>query len=77
MREKKSFELPPKNDNMCRVFAYLTITRGVDKDVLQAFANQNMIYESADYHNTVFIGYDRNGVPRHAHKRGFALDNEG
>lgn len=29
-----------------------------------------MIYESADYHNAVFVGYDRNGVPRHAHKRG-------
>ena len=55
---------------MRRAFAYLTITRGVDKDVLQAFADRNMIYESADYHNAVFIGYDRNGVPRHAHKRG-------
>lgn len=70
VKEKKPFELPPKNDNMRRAFAYLTITRGVDKDVLQAFAGRNMVYESADYHNAVFIGYDRNGVPRHAHKRG-------
>ncbi len=70
VKEKKPFELPPKNDNMRRAFAYLTITRGVDKDVLQAFADRNMVYESADYHNAVFIGYDRNGVPRHAHKRG-------
>lgn len=70
VKEKKPFELPPKNDNMRRAFAYLTKTRGVDKDVLQAFADRNMIYESADYHNAVFIGYDRNGIPRHAHKRG-------
>lgn len=70
VKEKKPFELPPKNDNMRRAFAYLTITRGVDKDVLQAFADRNMVYESADYHNAVFIGYDKNGVPRHAHKRG-------
>lgn len=70
VKEKKPFELPPKNDNMRRAFAYLTITRGVDKDVLQAFAGRNMVHESADYHNAVFIGYDRNGVPRHAHKRG-------
>lgn len=70
VKEKKPFELPPKNDNMRRAFAYLTKNRGVDKDVLQAFADRNMIYESADYHNAVFIGYDRNGVPRHAHKRG-------
>ena len=70
VKERKPFELPPKNDNMRRAFAYLTKTRGVDKDVLQAFADRNMIYESADYHNAVFIGYDRNGIPRHAHKRG-------
>ena len=29
-----------------------------------------MIYESADYHNAVFVGYDMDGIPRHAHKRG-------
>ena len=29
-----------------------------------------MIYESADYHNVVFVGFDADGVPRHAHKRG-------
>ena len=29
-----------------------------------------MIYEDAKYHNAVFVGYDSNGVPRHAHKRG-------
>ena len=34
------------------------------------FADRNMIYESADYHNAVFVGYDGNGIPRHAHKRG-------
>lgn len=75
VKEKKPFELPPKNDNMRRAFAYLTITRGVDKDVLQAFADRNIVYESADYHNVVFIGYDRNGVPRHAHKRGTGKAN--
>ena len=29
-----------------------------------------MIYESADYHNAVSGGFDTDGVPRHAHKRG-------
>ena len=29
-----------------------------------------MIYESADYHNAVFVGFDKNGIARHAHKRG-------
>ena len=31
------FELPPANDNMRRVFAYLLSKRGIDKDVLYAF----------------------------------------
>lgn len=70
VKEKKPFELPTPNNNMRRAFAYLTITRGIDKEVVQAFADRNMIYESADYHNAVFVGYDGNGIPRHAHKRG-------
>lgn len=69
-KEKKPFELPPKNDNMRRAFAYLTITRGIDKDIVQAFADKKMIYESEKHHNVVFVGYDKNGVARHAHKRG-------
>ena len=64
------FELPPANDNMRRVYAYLLNRRGIDRDVLYAFVHKGMIYESAQYHNAVFIGFDKNGIPRHAHKRG-------
>ncbi|MCI8332695.1 MAG: DUF3991 domain-containing protein [Clostridiales bacterium] len=70
IKECKPFELPPQNDNMRRVYAYLTVTRKIDSEVLKSFADRNMIYESADYHNAVFVGYDTDGVPRHAHKRG-------
>lgn len=34
-----------------------------------------MIYESANYHNAVFVGYDSSGKPRHAHKRGTVTSN--
>lgn len=67
---KKPFELPPQNDNMRRVYAYLLNRRGIDREVLSAFVYERMIYESADYHNAVFVGYDEKGVARHAHKRG-------
>lgn len=70
MKESKPFELPPKNDNMRRVYGYLINRRGIDREVLAAFIHKGMIYESADYHNAVFVGFDRDGVPRHAHKRG-------
>ena len=69
-KEEKPFVLPPKNDNMRRVFAYLLNRRGIDQEVLYAFVHKGMIYESADYHNAVFVGFDSNGKPKHAHKRG-------
>ena len=75
VKEMKPFELPAPNNNMRRAFAYLNITRGIDKDVLQAFIHRKMIYESAYYHNAVFVGYDRNNIPRHAHKRGTATSS--
>lgn len=70
VKETQPFELPPKNDNMRRAYAYLLNRRGIDKDVLNVFAYRQMIYESEKYHNVVFVGYDKSGVPRHASMRG-------
>lgn len=69
-RKQKPFKLPERNDRMSRVYSYLLFTRGVDKEVLYAFVRKKMIYESAKYHNAVFIGYDSDGNPCHAHLRG-------
>ena len=74
-RERKPFDLPPRNDRMSRVFSYLLLTREIDKDVLFEFVRKKMIYESAYYHNAVFVGYDSSGKPRHAHKRGTVTSN--
>ena len=71
-RAEKHFELPLKNNNMRRVYAYLLKQRGIDKDVLNAFVHKGLIYESANYHNAVFVGIDKDGNARHAHKRGTA-----
>ena len=62
--------MPLRNDNMRRVYAYLLQQRGLSRDVVNAFAHKQMIYESLPHHNAVFVGYDTEGVPRHAHKRG-------
>lgn len=74
-KSHKPFELPPRNDRMSRVFSYLLLTRGIDKDVLYEFVRKKMIYESSDFHNAVFVGYDSSGKPRHAHKRGTVTSN--
>ncbi len=68
-KEKEPFELPEKNGSMRRAYAYLLLTRGIDKEVLNAFIAKRMIYESAKYHNAVFVGYDKNGVAMHANMR--------
>lgn len=38
--------------------------------MVYAFAHKQMIYESLPHHNAVFVGYDTEGIARHAHKRG-------
>ena len=67
---KPTFQLPPPNDNLRRVAAYLVNRRGIDRDIFYAFVRRGMIYESAQHHNAVFVGFDSGGVPRHAHLRG-------
>lgn len=55
----KPFVLPEKNEDMRRVYAYLLRCRGLNRDVVNVFAQKNMIYESAPYHNAIFVGYDK------------------
>lgn len=69
-QEKKAFELPQRNPYMRRVYGYLLSERKLDKSVIDIFVKQQMIYEDAKYHNVVFVGFDKERVPRHAHKRG-------
>ncbi len=74
----KPFKLPPANQTMRRVYAYLLQKRGIDREVLNAFVRRKLIYESCEksmdeskeYHNAVFVGVDEHGVPCHGHKRG-------
>lgn len=68
-QKREPFSLPEANRNIKRIFAYLVTQRGIDREVLYAFVHKRMVYESAKHHNAVFVGYDREGVPRHAHKR--------
>lgn len=73
-QKREPFSLPEANKNMNRVFAYLIKQRGIDREVLYSFVHKRMVYESAKHHNAVFVGYDKNGVPRHAHKRSTASE---
>lgn len=73
----KPFALPEAHSNMRRVYGYLTRTRCIDQSVVSFFARSKMIYEDAKYHNAVFVGFDKDGVARHAHKRGTYMQGDG
>ena len=66
---KKDFKLPDANDDMRRVFAYLTKQRFIAPDVISFFAHQRKNYEDRDHHNAVFVGTDENGIPKQASLR--------
>ncbi len=67
--ERKPFVLPEANDNMRRVYAYLTKQRFIAPDVISFFAHKGTIYEDKARHNVVFVGTDENGIPKQAHAR--------
>lgn len=75
IKTRKPFALPKPNDNMRRIYAYLLDKRGIDNKVLNFFISRKMIYESADYHNAVFVGFNPSGDASHAHKRGTGVEN--
>lgn len=66
--ETKVLLLPPKNKNCDRVLQYL-FERGIDYQLILDCVSDGIIYESADYHNAVFIGKDEQGTPRYAAMR--------
>ena len=66
---KKAFVLPPAAENNRRVFAYL-MKRGISRKVIEACVRAGILYESADYHNAVFVGKDGHGIVRYAFLRG-------
>ena len=68
--EPKQLEIPSVNGHMRRGFAYLCQTRGIAPEVVSAFARKDLLYESANHHNAVFVGRDEQGEIRHLHARG-------
>ncbi len=71
-KENKILELPPKNKDYRRAFAYLIKTRGLSQEVVSDFVHRHLIYEDAEHHNLVFCGYDPEGNIRYAGLRGTA-----
>ena len=57
--------LPEKNNTVEHVVRYLR-GRGIHPAVIKFCLEHDLLYESKDYHNAVFIGYDEVRRPRYA-----------
>lgn len=58
--EKKELELPPKNEDMKKVFAYLCKTRMLNPENITELAKQGLLYQDKRG-NAVFLHKDDNG----------------
>ena len=70
--KKSEFKLPEKDSNMKRLFAYLLRTRFLSKDVVKSFVEQKTLYQEKEHGNVVFVGTDKEGVPKSACKKSTA-----
>ena len=52
-----------------RVVRYLA-GRGIARNIIEYCIEHRLLYESKEYHNAVFVGYDEGGVARYAALRG-------
>lgn len=74
-RPKKPFVLPEPFQNCGRVQKYLN-SRGISSEVIHYCRRLGILYESAPYHNAVFVGIDEERKPRYAFLRGI-YDKDG
>lgn len=79
-KARKPFMLPKANRCGFHAIAYLQ-SRGIDSEIILRCLNEGRFYESAKYHNCVFVGFDVEKAPRYAWLRGitsgFRQDVEG
>jgi hypothetical protein len=72
-KERPPFALPPRNKDNERVIAYLQ-ERGIAKSLILDCIERGSVYESAKWHNAVFVGRDDNGKAHYATMRGTTGD---
>jgi len=69
---RKPFCLPPRSATNDAVIKYLTIERKIPLRVIDPFIQRCDIYQEdqCGFCNAVFVGRDKDGIPRSAHRKG-------
>lgn len=66
----KPFVLPEFAGSNAYLYRYLEHERGIARPVIDFFVKKGILYEAKNYHNIVFVGTDRDGMPKFASMRG-------
>lgn len=66
--KNNQFILPVPNENNTKATSYL-YKRCIDIDLIEECIANKLIYED-EKHNVVFVGYDKNNIPKYAFVRG-------
>lgn len=69
-QDKKDFHLPERDRNHRQVYAYLTKTRGIEKEIVRDFLHKKLLYQEKEHKSCVFVGYDYEKKPVFASMRG-------
>ena len=64
----KEFVMPELSSDTTRVSTYLA-SRGIDPEITKWCIDHKLIFETAKYGNVVFVGYDKQGNPKHGSMR--------
>lgn len=67
--KEKKLLLPEKNTDSNIISKYL-FERGIDLEIINYCIKKGIMYESLPYHNVVFLGMDKDNIPRYAFYRG-------
>ena len=62
--QPKEFVMPELSDDTTLVRNYL-IGRGIDPEIISWCIEHGFIFETAKYHNVLFVGYDLEGNPKY------------
>ena len=65
--------MQPLNPSTDRIEAYLRY-RGIHNSIIRYCLDKKILFETQDYHNVLFVGYDRDGHIRYAGQRGIIKD---
>ena len=80
--ERGVLVLPEKDKSFDRTIAYLTKTRGIDKEIVYAMIDAGKVYGARtekngySFHNAAFVGYDETGTPRYCALRSPSPDSK-